>query len=167
MAQGRVNQRERRARGGGRGARIMPLTGPSVRVHRALRAPATDVFDAWLTPASIARWMFGRADDEVLRIATEPRVGGRFSFLVRREGHELDHVGEYLALERPRRLAFTWNVDQARPDGSRVEVELTELDDGVALTLVHTLPADAVAYADLTRAGWMRMLGALGQLLEP
>lgn len=35
-------------------------------------------------------------------------AGGRFSFLVLRGGEEIDHVGEYIALERPRRLAFTW-----------------------------------------------------------
>jgi hypothetical protein len=36
----------------------------------------------------------------------------------------------------------------------------------VTLTLAHTLPPDAIAYADRTRAGWMRMLGALAQLVE-
>lgn len=137
-----------------------------VRVQRTVRASVDDVFAAWLTPAAIERWMFGRTDDEVVRLAIDPRVGGHFSFLVRREGHEFDHVGVYLELDRPRRLAFTWDVNQHRPDGSRVDVDIVEAPGGSTITLAHTLPLDAAGYADRTRAGWMRMLGALGQLVE-
>jgi uncharacterized protein YndB with AHSA1/START domain len=142
-------------------------TSSSVRVQRTMRATAEQVFDAWLTPSAIERFMFGRAGEGVVvRLSIDPRVGGRFSFVVEREGHEFDHVGEYVALERPRHLAFTWDVGQVRADGSRVDIELADGDDGVALTLVHSLPADAVAYADRTRAGWMRMLGALAAMVE-
>ncbi|HVV83394.1 MAG TPA: SRPBCC family protein [Kofleriaceae bacterium] len=146
------------------------MIGPAaaVRVQRTFRATADEVFAAWLTPSSIERWMFGRAgqDEEVVRLEVDARVGGRFSFLVRHGGHEFDHVGEYLELDRPRRLVFTWDVGKPRPDGSRVELELTGPDGEVLLTLVHTLPADAAPYANRTRAGWMRMLAALAQLVE-
>ncbi|WP_335342470.1 SRPBCC domain-containing protein [Polycladomyces zharkentensis] len=60
----------------------------------------------------IGKWMFGPAhperEEEVVRISLDPRVGGSFSFVVRRQGQEMDHVGEYLEIERPRRLVFTW-----------------------------------------------------------
>lgn len=86
----------------------------SVRVIRRFRASAERVFDAWLDPATIGRWMFGPAvrDEEVVRLAVDPRPGGRFSFVVRRQGAETDHVGEYFAIDRPRRLVFSW----ASPD---------------------------------------------------
>lgn len=137
-----------------------------VRVQRALRAPAGAVFAAWMTPALLERWMFARAGDEVVKLAVDPRVGGRFSFRIRRDGQEIDHVGAYLELEVPRRIAFTWSVGQARADDSRVQLDMEEVPGGVLLTLVHSLPPDAADYADRTRAGWMRMLGALALLLD-
>ena len=145
---------------------IRPPT--EVRVQRTLRASAEDVFSAWLSPSCIEQWMFGRVgqDEQIVRLEVDARVGGRFSFLVHLDGHDFDHVGEYLVIEPPRRLAFTWNVGEVRADGSRVELELTPRGDGVLLTLVHTLPADVAPFADRTRAGWMRMLGALAQVVE-
>jgi uncharacterized protein YndB with AHSA1/START domain len=58
-----------------------------VVTHRFAASPER-VFDAWLDPALIGQWMFGPAvrEEEVLRLATDPRVGGSFSFLVRRQG---------------------------------------------------------------------------------
>lgn len=138
-----------------------------VRAQRTFRATADEVFAAWLTPAALERWMFGRAPgEEIVRLDVDARVGGCFSFLVRREGQDIVHVGEYLELDTPRRLAFTWDVGKRRADGSRVEIDLTPVGDSVTLTLVHHLPADAAPYANQTKAGWMRMLGALAGVLE-
>ena len=139
-----------------------------VRLQRAFRTTADELFSAWLTPAVIERWMFGRGvrDEEIIRLDVDPRVGGRFSFLIRRQGQDFDHVGEYLELAPPRRLVFTWDVGRSRSDGSRVELDLADTDSGVLLTLIHSLPADAVHYANQIQAGWMRMLAALAQVVE-
>ena len=94
----------------------------TVRVTRRFDAMPKRVFDAWLAPAMIGRFMFGPAlrDEEVLRIELDARVGGSFSFLVRRLGTEIDHVGHYLEIDPPRRLAFTWGVAGESTDESRV-----------------------------------------------
>ena len=44
------------------------------------------VYDAILDPAMIARFMFGPLlrEEEILHIRNDPKVGGRFSFKVRR-----------------------------------------------------------------------------------
>ena len=145
-----------------------PEPGPVVRLQRTFRSSAEEVFAAWLDPAALERWMFGRAgsDERIVRLELDARVGGRFSFLVQRQGQDFDHVGEYLELIPPRRLAFTWDVGRSRADGSRVEIDLADADGGVRLGLLHTLPADAAPYANQTLAGWMRMLGALAQVVE-
>lgn len=144
------------------------MTGPTstVRLQRTFHAPAMAVFAAWLSPSSIERWMFGRGTEQIVHLEVDAQVGGRFSFLVRRAGVDFDHVGEYLELRPPQRLSFTWHVGNDRSEASRVEIELTDVEGGVMLTLVHTLPAHAAPYANRTQAGWMRMLAALASVVE-
>src|SRR5262245_58891400 len=98
-----------------------------VQVHRAYSASPERVFDAWLDPKLIAKFMFGPQlrDEEILHLKVDARVGGSFSFLVRRQGQEIDHVGQYFELAPPRRLSFSWSAIAAgyaaKPDhASRV-----------------------------------------------
>src|SRR5689334_16478803 len=82
-----------------------------VHVTRRYSASPERVFDAWLDSKTIGTWMFGHVPgEEMVRISVDPRVGGGFSFVVRRQGRELDHVGKYLEIDRPRRLVFTWGI---------------------------------------------------------
>jgi len=141
---------------------------PTVRVTHRYSAAPERVFDAWLSPELLGRWMFGPAvrDEQIVHLELEPRVGGRFSFLVRRQEHEIDHVGEYLEIDRPRRLVFTWGI--VGSDSSHVAIDIIPEGTGCALTLVHELHPDWAEYADRTQAGWTHMLGKLGELVgEP
>jgi uncharacterized protein YndB with AHSA1/START domain len=139
-----------------------------VRVTQRFEASAERVFDAWLDTKWIGRWMFGKAlrDEEIVRLTLDVRVGGKFSFVVRRQGQEIDHVGRYLELERPRRLVFTWGIaGESDTDESRVVVEIVAREKGCELTLTHFLPAEWADYADRTREGWTKMVGALAAAL--
>jgi len=112
--------------------------------------------------------MFGPAlgDETVPRIAIDARAGGRFSFLVLRGGEEIDHVGEYIALERPHRLAFTWGVAAIVDGDSRVTIDITRRGSGCALELTYELRPEWAEYADRTRDGWTDMLGCLAAALD-
>lgn len=138
-----------------------------VRIKRRFDASPERVFDAWLDPKLIGQWMFGAAlrEEQVLRIAVDPRVGGSFSFLVRREQQELDHVGEYLEIDRPRRLAFSWGIGTASPEESRVTIDIVPQGTGCELTLTHVMHAKWAEYAGRTEAGWTRMLDVLATTL--
>lgn len=138
-----------------------------VTVHRSFAAPAERVFDAWLTPRLLGQWMFGPhlREKKLLRLDVDPRVGGRFSMLVERGGERIDHVGEYLVIERPRRLSFTWTIaGEADQDGSVVEIAITPTPGGCELRLTHRLPRAWADYADRTQQGWSAMLDALHAL---
>jgi uncharacterized protein YndB with AHSA1/START domain len=139
----------------------------TVRVTRRFIASAERVFDAWLDSAMIGRWMFGPnvRDEEIVRLTLDARVGGMFSFVVRRQGDEIDHVGEYLEIDRPSRLAFTWGVKGDSTDFSRVVIEIQRLEQGADLTLTHELHPDWADYAARTEAGWTTMLSALARTL--
>jgi len=138
-----------------------------VRVTRRFDAAPERVFDAWLTPAMIGQFMFGPQlrDEEVLRIEVDPRVGGAFSFLVRRQGQEIDHVGHYLEIDRPRKLAFTWGIVGETADQSRVDIEITPRDRGCELELTHRMDPKWAEYADRVRGGWTTMCDALARAL--
>ncbi|HKB57419.1 MAG TPA: SRPBCC family protein [Lacunisphaera sp.] len=140
----------------------------AVVIHR-FAVPAERVYDAWLDPEWIGRWMFGPSvrDERIVRLGVEPRTGGKFSFVVDRQGVEINHVGEYLELDRPGLLVFTWATRDSLPGTSRVIAEILPRDDGCELTLTHVMGADRAAFVDKAAGSWRQMFGALaGALAE-
>lgn len=128
---------------------------------------AEDVFDAWLDTFMIGRFMFGPdvRDEEIVSLKTDAKKGGSFSFVVRRDNEEIDHVGEYLEIERPLRLVFTWAVRQDLPDNSRVVIDIIPNSKGADLTLTQEMPANWEHYIDNVETSWMKMLTALDKVL--
>src|SRR5690349_13009430 len=69
-----------------RKAKSMAASAPIVlTVRHAFASSRERVFDAWLNPAGMERWMFGPEvrDEEIVHLRVDARVGGHFSFLVR------------------------------------------------------------------------------------
>jgi uncharacterized protein YndB with AHSA1/START domain len=104
-------------------------------------------------------------DEEIVGLTLDPRVGGRFSFVVRRQGQEIDHVGRYLELDRPRRLAFTWGVMPDPDEGSVVTLSITPLARDCELELVHRLAPQWAEYLAHTEQGWTTMVESLARAL--
>ena len=139
---------------------------PAAIAIQTFKVPAGRVYHAILDPAMIARFMFGPLlrEEEILDIHIDPRVGGAFSYKVRRGKDEIDHVGEFLELIPPRRIVFTWAIAPAR-DGSTVAIDITPTPDGASLRLTHELAPEWADFADRSRAGWEKMLGVLATLV--
>ena len=98
----------------------MTDTAPTAHVKRRFNIPVGRLFDAWLDTSLLSQWMFGPnvRDEQIVRLRNDPREGGAFSFVVRRQANELDHIGVYREISRPRRLEFTWAVVHAgKSDG--------------------------------------------------
>lgn len=78
---------------------------PQVRIERVLPAPIQDVFDAWTDPARMTEWLspVGHAEVEV-----DLRVMGRFKVSMIGETTRIEHTGEYLVVNPPRELSFSW-----------------------------------------------------------
>jgi uncharacterized protein YndB with AHSA1/START domain len=90
----------------------------------------------------------------------DPRVGGRFTFTERRpDMGDVRHVGEYLEIERPRRLVFTFGVPQFDARMTIVTVEVRPDGGGCVLTLTNDgVPPD---YTERNQEGWSRILAGL------
>ena len=139
-----------------------------VVVTHSFSASPERVFDAWLDPEMIGKWMFSPAllQQEVVSVSLDSRVGGSFSFVVRRQGKEIDHIGKYLEIDRPRRLVFTWGIRQDSGDSSRVMVDIVAQATGSELTLTHELDPAWADYESRTRDSWAKMLQVLDDTLS-
>ena len=146
---------------------MAPSPSIEVRLVRHFNASPERVYDAWLTPRTLGMWMFGPRvrDENVVRLDVDPRVGGRFSLKVERGGGIIDHVGQYLEMQRPGRLTFTWAINDHPDDApSTVQLDIVGSGNGCRLTLVHSMEAKWADYAARTEQGWATMLDALATL---
>src|SRR5690242_3540929 len=100
------------------------------RVTRRFSASAERVFDAFLDPAKAGRFMFTTPTGQMVRVEIDARVGGKFVFTDRRDGEDVEHSGEYLEVERPRRLVFTIRVPKYSQNVDRVTIDITPLAGG-------------------------------------
>ena len=137
---------------------------PTVRAVRHFSASAERVYDAWLDPQKAGRWLFATASGQMVRVEIDARVGGRFVFVERRNGADVEHTGEYLELDRPQRLVFRFAVPKYSSVYTRVAIDIVPAGTGCELTLVHegVLPE----YGAQTQSGWKTILDALPAGLE-
>jgi uncharacterized protein YndB with AHSA1/START domain len=130
----------------------------SLSVTRRFDASAERVFDAWLDPEKASKWLFATPTGRMVRAEVDARVGGSFNF-TRRDGEDVEHVGEYLEIDRPRRLVFTFSVPKFSTAITRVNVDIVPLGTGCELTLTQEgVPAE---WADRTKGGWTMILDSL------
>jgi uncharacterized protein YndB with AHSA1/START domain len=123
----------------------------SAIVRRVLPAPPEVVFDEWLNQEALAEFM-APLPARAAQVEIEPRVGGRFRILMVEEDAEIQLTGEYIELDRPRRLKFSWRSDHHGGFDSIVTVSLEAHGSGETLmTIDHTLPPELVADH---RHGW-------------
>jgi len=134
-----------------------------VKVTRHFDATAERVFDAWLDPKTAGKWMFATPTGQMVRADIEPREGGAFCMVDRRDGKDVTHLGEYLEIDRPRRLVFMFSVDGS--ESSRVIVDIVPLAAGCDVTLTNEIPPAWAEYADRSEEGWRTMLDALAATL--
>jgi len=100
----------------------------------------------------------GRATAEV-----DPRVGGRFRIVMYHPSSKTgtEHTGEYLLIDRPRRLSFTWRSIHTHDSETTVTIELFDRDGATEVVLIHAqLPSTEL---DNHREGWTDILSALGE----
>ena len=136
----------------------------SARVTRHFDVAPELVFDAWLDPDLVAAW-FEPGLGEMVRITLDTRVGGRFSIVQRRLGEDIDHIGEYREIVRPRRLIYTWAIAPDPIDSSTVYIAVVPLAKGCDLTLVHEMHPDWTEFVQRVQDAWTRMLDAMASAL--
>jgi uncharacterized protein YndB with AHSA1/START domain len=126
----------------------------AVEVEVRIAASPETVFDFFIDPGLMIQWM-GR------EVELDPRPGGGFRCEV---NDEATASGEYVAVEPPGRVVFTWgwnSEDSVTKAGtSTVEVLLSADGDGTQVRLIHSDLANAESAAKHGH-GWRHYLDRL------
>lgn len=144
---------------------VIDDAGPVLVVRRRIAVPRERVFEAWLDSESLARWMRPLGTTHAT-VSVDPRVGGGFRIVMEggSNGSDNEHRGEYLAIEPPSLLSFTWISRATDHAPTVVTVEFLERDAETELVLTHRrLPAKAV---EGHRAGWSEIVRLLDEALS-
>ena len=89
-----------------------------------------------------------------------------FSFLVDRQGVQVDHVGRYLFVDRPFKLQFTWSIGEITLNDSVVRHDIESTESGCRLQMEHEMPPEWAGFIDRSSDAWRKMLVSLEQHLE-
>ena len=108
-----------------------------VEVTHRFQVAAERAFDAWLDPDTARRWLFATPNGLIVECRTEPWVGGRFTIVDQRDGEDVAHTGEYVEIDRPRRIVFTFAVPKYSNETSKVNIDISPAVGGCLLTLTN------------------------------
>lgn len=141
-----------------------------LRMTRRYTAPIARVYAAWLVPEIAAKWLFTNPQSDASTTHMDARVGGRWMITDIRGGVTYTAEGEYLELDPPHRIVFTFMMKQFSPNADTITVEFFE--DGAETVMVFTqsgidianelanLPEDETQTSE---HGWTLMFLALGE----
>ena len=133
------------------------------KLSRVINAPIDKVFDAWLDPQLLSRFMLPMPEMPQPKTEVDGREGGRFTIYMDVGEKIIPHSGTYLELDRPNRLVFSWESPFST-DGSTVTLEFTAQDKvKTRLELTHVRFIDEET-RDNHEIGWGNILAALDDL---
>ena len=123
------------------------------------------VFAALITPRELARWW---GDSEMYRTTwdVDLSVGGEYvCHATAVDGTAMEVRGRFVEIDRPRRLAYTWNASWDPSGETMVAYDLIARGEK---TLVRVTQSGFATDADLGgyKDGWTRVLGWLSEWVE-
>lgn len=136
-----------------------------VKVSKVISAPIDKVFDAWLDPKMLAKFMQPMEGMSDAIVTNDAKVGGKFSVVMVAGDNKMPHVGEYIEISRPNRLVFTWVTDSSA-DGSTVTLNFSNVDDGNTQIDLHHVKFIDEETRDNHMGGWTGILDALDSVVR-
>ena len=126
-----------------------------LRIERTFEAPIEKVFDAWTNADVLRRWLHVGPEWETPLAEAELLVGGRIRIVMRdpEDGAHYGARGEYLLIERPRRLVFTWTFDHHPDDEQLIELEFSEGEGVTSVVMINSGIGTDERWRD-QRRGW-------------
>ena len=139
------------------------MTDLTVNITKTIHAPIEQVFDAWLNPELLTRFILPAPGMPQPEVENDPRENGRFSIVMHVGDNRVPHTGSYLELDRPRRLKFSWESPYSADD-STVTLDFAEIDSTTTrVELTHVKFLHEEARSD-HQGGWGNILDRLNEL---
>lgn len=140
-------------------------SGTSLQIRRIFAASVERLFDCFTDPELLVRW-WGPEGTTCPNAQVDLTPGGRYRLeILSADGSLSAANGEYLQIDAPRCLAFTWHWDAAPEEITRVTLRFQPLPDGRSeLHLIH----EHFPTRERTEAhggGWSSSLNRLGALI--
>lgn len=144
----------------------------AVRIVREIAAPAQRIYDAWIDPEMLIRWI-GPERYVASRAEVDPRVGGKADIWGETdEGTTAIFNWDFIEMVPGERLvlSFAFADREREPDAhrSRLTLEIREMEpDRSELTVIHErLKPRSPQNAEGVTRGWGQVLGRLVDYLE-
>ncbi|MFT4470057.1 SRPBCC family protein [Arthrobacter sulfonylureivorans] len=141
-------------------------SGHTLELETMLDAPCEQVFRMLTEPAELAKW-WGPEGFTMPEALLDLQPGGSYRLTMKPPDGEPFHLaGEYLVIDPPRRLVYTFRWEEPTPDDRETTVTLA-LDPREGRTWIALSHGEFATEErlGLHRAGWADSLGKLAQVI--
>ncbi|TGK49445.1 SRPBCC domain-containing protein [Leptospira kanakyensis] len=149
-----------------------------LKVEKRISADPTKLFRAWLNAKDFSLWFLSGEGIGIESVTMDPRPGGRFLINMELDGKILPHSGEYITIDEPHKLVFTWRSHATENRDTLVTVTFEEEKDSkhetkksskqkttTLVTLIHEdLSSDL--QIKMHNHGWTSILDSLSHWME-
>ncbi|MER5184636.1 SRPBCC domain-containing protein [Streptomyces sp. NPDC002896] len=142
--------------------------GLRLHMQRVLRAPRSVVFQALIAPQELAKW-WGPDGFTIPSVESDLRPGGGYRIAMQPpEGDLFYLVGEFLEVDPPERLSYTFRWEDPDPEDRETVVTLSLRDIDVTGTELVLSQGDFATERRraLHEEGWTQSLDKLERLLS-
>ena len=94
------------------------MTELAINLRKTINAPIEKVFDAWLNADTLSKFMIPMPGMPEPRTEADGRQGGGFTIYMMVGEDEIPHRGQYLEVDRPNKLVFTWESPFSTADST-------------------------------------------------
>lgn len=126
-------------------------------VTKIIPAPQKDVFEAWLDPSALAKFMKPEPGMKESRVEVDAREGGAFEIVMIAGEKEIPHRGEYETIRPHEKLVFTWISEWTIPD-STVTLDFVDRGDGTTEVTLHHVGFPNEDSCKSHEGGWAEIL---------
>jgi uncharacterized protein YndB with AHSA1/START domain len=135
------------------------VAGDAIIQRIAIKAPAERIFKALTDPRELLKWWAAEGKFHATHVESDLRSGGKWMMRVKGSGGtEITVAGEYLTIEAPRLLIYTWIREEDSVE-THVRWDLEEREGVTHVCVTHSgLTSESLR---VRNSGWPLIVGLL------